>query len=104
MGTQLLYALSFCITTNISSLSAFTPGTWKFTSMYPKYGMSIPLDPSISNNCCSCLHGNPNFSAKLFEIDEMLAPKSINPVTSHPSILTLASLILPINQYSVSGL
>ena len=30
MGTQLLYALSFCMTTNMSSLRAFTPGTWKF--------------------------------------------------------------------------
>ena len=74
MGTQLLYALSFCITTNISSLSAFTPGTWKFSSVYPKYGTSIPPDPSISNNCHSCQHGKPNFFAKLFKIDEMLAP------------------------------
>ena len=67
-------------------------------------GPQSPPDPSISNNCCSCLHGKPNLFAKLFEIDEMLAPKSINPVTSHPSILTLASLTLPISQYSGSGL
>ena len=104
MGTHWLYALPFCMTTNMSSLSAFTPGTWKFTSVYPKYGTSIPLDPSISNNCYSCLHGKPNLSAKLLEIDEMLAPESINPVTLHPSILTLVSLTLPINWYSGSGL
>ena len=97
MGTQLLYALSFCMTTNISSSSAFTPETWRFTSVYPKYGTSIPLDPSISNNCHSCLHGKHNFYAKLFKIDEMFAPESINPVASHPSILTLASLTLPIS-------
>ena len=63
-----------------------------------------PPGPSISKNCHSCLHGKPNFSAKLFKIDEMLAPTSINPVTSHPSILTLASLTLPISRYSGSGL
>ena len=88
----------------MSSLSAFTPGTWKFTSVYPRYGTSIPPDPSISNKCHSCLHGKPNLSTKLFEIDEMLAPKSINLVTLHPSILTLASLTLPMSQYSGSGL
>ena len=66
MGTWLLYALSFWITTNIFSLSTFTPGTWKFTSMYPKYGTSIPPDPSISNNCHSCLHGKPNCICKTF--------------------------------------
>ena len=104
MGTELLYVLLFCITTNMSFLSAFTPGTWKFTSVYPRYGMSIPPDPSISNNCHSCLHGRPNFSAKLFEIDEMLASKSINPVTLHPSIVTLASLTLQIKQCNGSGL
>ena len=104
MGTLLLYVISFWITTNMSSLSDFTPGTWKFTSVYPRYGTSIPPDPSISNNCHSCLHSKPNLSAKLFKIDEMLAPKSINPVTLHPSILTLASLTLPISWYSGSGL
>ena len=97
MGTLLLYVLSFWITTNMSSLSAFTPGTWRFTSVYPKYGTSIPPDPSISNNCHNCLYGKPNLSVKLFKIDDMFAPESINPVTSCPLILTLASLILPIN-------
>ena len=63
-----------------------------------------PPDPSISNNCLSCLHGKPNLSTKLFKIDEMFSPESINPVTLQPSILTLALLTLPISQYSGSGL
>ena len=88
----------------MSSLSAFTPGTWKFTSVYPRYGTSIPPDPSISNNCHNCWHGRPSLSTKLFKIDEMFAPKSIHLVTSCPSILTLVSLTLPINQYNGSRL